>query len=88
MKFPNFEEDLENSEKISKIEDKVVIIRRCMKIYRIIEKNVFEKYIKPFMVYTAFLFWLIHNLHIIFLMFYNHILLMYLFLLLAQFLYD
>ena len=56
LKFPNFEEDLENSEKISKIEDKVVIIRRCMKIYRIIEKNVFEKYIKPFMVYTAFLF--------------------------------
>ena len=46
LKFPNFEEDLENSEKISKIEDKVVIIRRCMKIYRIIEKNVFEKYIK------------------------------------------
>ena len=53
MKFPNFEEDLENLEKISKSEDKVVHHSEMYENiyhphYRIIEKNAFEKYIKPF----------------------------------------
>ena len=53
LKFPNFEEDLENLEKISKSEDKVVHHSEMYENiyhphYRIIEKNAFEKYIKPF----------------------------------------
>ena len=53
LKFQNFEEDLEKLEKISKSEDKVVHHSEMYENiyhphYRIIEKNAFEKYIKPF----------------------------------------
>ncbi len=53
LKFPNFEEDCERLEKISKSEDKVVHHSEMYENiyhphYRIIEKNVFEKFIKPF----------------------------------------
>ena len=53
LEFPNFEEDIKNLDNISKSEDKVVHHSDLYENtyhphYRIIEKNVFEKYIKPF----------------------------------------
>jgi hypothetical protein len=53
LKFENFEEDLENLDRISKSEDKVVHHSEMYENiyhphYRIIEKNAFEKFIKPF----------------------------------------
>ena len=53
LEFPNFEEDIKNLDVISKSEDKVVHHSDLYENiyhphYRIIEKNVFEKYIKPF----------------------------------------
>ena len=53
LKFENFEEDLENLDKISKSEDKVIHHSEMYENiyhphYRIIEKNAFEKFIKPF----------------------------------------
>ena len=53
MKFENFEEDLANLDRISKSEDKVVHHSEMYENiyhphYRIIEKNAFEKFIKPF----------------------------------------
>ena len=53
LKFVNFEEDLNNLDIISKSDDKVVHHSDLYENtyhphYRIIEKNVFEKYIKPF----------------------------------------
>ena len=53
LEFPNFEEDMKNLDNISKSEDKVVHHSDLYENiyhphYRIIEKNVFEKYIKPF----------------------------------------
>ena len=53
LKFENFEEDLENLGKISKSKDKVVHHSEMYENvyhphYRIIEKNAFEKFIKPF----------------------------------------
>ena len=53
LEFPNFDEDLKNLDIISKSEDKVVHHSDLYENiyhphYRIIEKNVFEKYIKPF----------------------------------------
>ena len=53
LKFENFEEDLANLERISKSEDKVVHHSEMYENiyhphYRIIEKNAFEKFIKPF----------------------------------------
>ena len=53
LEFPNFEDDVINLDKISKSEDKVVHHSDLYENtyhphYRIIEKNVFEKYIKPF----------------------------------------
>ena len=53
LKFENFEKDLEELDKISKSDDKVVHHSEMYENtyhphYRIIEKNVFEKFIKPF----------------------------------------
>jgi hypothetical protein len=53
LKFENFEEDLANLDRISKSEDKVVHHSEMYENiyhphYRIIEKNAFEKFIKPF----------------------------------------
>ena len=53
LKFENFEEDLANLDMISKSEDKVVHHTEMYENiyhphYRIIEKNAFEKFIKPF----------------------------------------
>ena len=53
LKFENFEEDLTNLDRISKSEDKVVHHSEMYENiyhphYRIIEKNAFEKFIKPF----------------------------------------
>ena len=53
LKFENFEEDLANLDTISKSEDKVVHHSEMYENiyhphYRIIEKNAFEKFIKPF----------------------------------------
>ena len=53
LKFENFEEDLANLDMISKSEDKVVHHSEMYENiyhphYRIIEKNAFEKFIKPF----------------------------------------
>ena len=53
LTFQNFEEDLENLDKISKSEDKVVHHSKMYEDvyhphYRIIEKDAFEKFIKPF----------------------------------------
>ena len=53
LKFQNFEEDLTNLDRISKSEDKVVHHSEMYENiyhphYRIIEKNAFEKFIKPF----------------------------------------
>ena len=53
LKFENFEEDLANLDRISKSEDKVVHHSEMYENiyhphYRIIEKNAFEKLIKPF----------------------------------------
>ena len=53
LEFPNFEEDIKNLDNISKSEDKVVHHSDLYENtyhphYRIIEKNVFEKYIGPF----------------------------------------
>ena len=53
LEFPNFDEDLINLDKISKSENKAVEQSELYENtyhphYRIIEKNVFEKYIKPF----------------------------------------
>ena len=53
LKFENFEADLENLERISKSEDKVVHHSEMYENiyhphYRIIEKNAFEKFIQPF----------------------------------------
>ena len=53
LEFPNFEEDVKNLDAISKSDDKVVHHSDLYENtyhphYRIIEKNVFEKYIKPF----------------------------------------
>ena len=53
LKFENFEKDFENLDKISKSDDKVVHHSEMYENtyhphYRIIEKNVFEKFIKPF----------------------------------------
>ena len=53
LEFPNFEEDMKNLDNISKSEDKVVHHSDLYENtyhphYRIIEKNVFNKYIKPF----------------------------------------
>ena len=53
LEFPNFEEDIKNLDNISKSEDKVVHHSDLYENtyhphYRIIEKNVFEKYIKSF----------------------------------------
>ena len=53
LEFPNFEEDVKNLDVISKSDDKVVHHSDLYENtyhphYRIIEKNVFEKYIKPF----------------------------------------
>ena len=53
LEFPNFEEDMKNLDNISKSEDKVVHHSDLYENtyhphYRIIEKNVFEKYIGPF----------------------------------------
>ena len=53
LKFEHFEEDLANLDTISKSEDKVVHHSEMYENvyhphYRIIEKNAFEKFIKPF----------------------------------------
>ena len=53
LRFPNFQEDLENLEKISKSSDKVVHHSEIYENiyhphYRIIEKEAFEKFIEPF----------------------------------------
>ena len=53
LKFENFDQDLDNLDKISKSEDKVVHHSEMYENiyhphYRIIEKNAFEKFIKPF----------------------------------------
>ena len=53
LKFENFEKDLEELDKISKSHDKVVHHSEMYENtyhphYRIIEKNAFEKFIKPF----------------------------------------
>ena len=53
LKFEHFEEDLANLDNISKSEDKVVHHSEMYENvyhphYRIIEKNAFEKFIKPF----------------------------------------
>ena len=53
LKFEHFEEDLTNLDTISKSEDKVVHHSEMYENvyhphYRIIEKNAFEKFIKPF----------------------------------------
>ena len=53
LKLENFEEDLTNLDRISKSEDKVVHHSEMYENiyhphYRIIEKNAFEKFIKPF----------------------------------------
>ena len=53
LKFDNFEEDAKRLDEISKSKDKVVHHSELYENtynphYRIIEKNVFEKYIKPF----------------------------------------